>query len=350
VGVFRLLLAAVVMLGHLAFYAHPIPYLMPGVRAVEAFYIVSGFLITLVFIEKYDGRLFLFYTNRALRIYPIYWVCLLLYLVVNALVVYQIVPTSSDLRSTSTLWWSQDHPIGVLEQLFVAVLNVFIVGQDIVHGGFGNPNELFLHYFVYVRVAWSVAVELSFYAIAPFVVRRLWLIAALLVGSLASQSWFLARYDAHPFDIWLFPLSLWCFMAGAMAYHVYAKLREYQPRWLALYAGVATVAAFALTGTYNALGTPRLIYLFAVAACIPGLVLVGRKNPLDGAVGDLSYPVYLIHPLATILIIPGIWGEYYAVLAILLVAWLVTLGVERPIERFRQYRARRTVPKLLAAS
>jgi peptidoglycan/LPS O-acetylase OafA/YrhL len=341
VGVFRLILAIVVMLGHLAFYEHPIPYLMPGTIAVEAFYIVSGFLITLVIIEKYDRRLFLFYSNRALRIYPIYWVCLLLYLLVNALVVYRIMPTTSDLPSTSALWWSQNHPMGVPDKVAVAFLNVFIIGQDVVHGGFGDPNNLFLHYFVYVRVAWSVAVEISFYAIAPFVVRRLWLVATLLVGSLISQSWFWARYDAYPFDIQLFPLALWCFMAGTLAYRAYAKLREANPRWLSSYAGAATVTVFALTATYNAMSTPRLIYLFVVAACTPGLVLFGRKNPWDGALGDLSYPLYLIHPLAIILIIPGIWGEYFAISGLLLLSWLVTRGIERPIERFRQYRARR---------
>lgn len=120
-GIFRLLLAMVVALDHLTFYAHPIPYLMPGVIAVEAFYIVSGFLITLVIIEKYERRLFLFYSNRALRIYPIYWVCLLLYLLVNALVVYGIAPTSSDLSATSAMWWSQNHAIEVLERIFVAL-------------------------------------------------------------------------------------------------------------------------------------------------------------------------------------------------------------------------------------
>src|SRR5262249_35730547 len=150
------------------------------------------------------------------------------------------------------------------------------------------------------------------------------------------------------FDIWLFPLSLWCFMAGALAYHAYAKLRDNKPHWLHLYAGLATTTVIAATATYNALGTPRLVYLFLVAACIPGLVLLARKNPLDPALGDLSYPIYLIHPLATIAIIPGRWGEYYAVAAVLFVAWVVTIVVERPIERYR--RNRRSEPKLLVAA
>jgi peptidoglycan/LPS O-acetylase OafA/YrhL len=350
VGAFRLSLAVVVMLGHLAFYAHPLPYFMPGGVAVEAFYIVSGFLITLVLVEKYDSRLFLFYSNRALRLYPIYWIVLILYLLVNALVVYGIVPTTSDLPSTSALWWSQNHPIGAAERIAVAFLNIFIVGQDVVHGGFGNPNDLFLHKFIYVRVAWSVAVEICFYAVAPFIVRRLWLVAGLLIGSLAAQSWFVARYDAHPFDVQLFPLALWCFMAGTLAYHGYAKLRKDKPQWLSSYIIAATIAVFALTATYNAIATPRLIYLFAVAACMPALMFFGRENSWDGSLGELSYPLYLVHPLATILIISDRWGEYVAIAAVLFVSWLLTRIVERPIERFRRYRAQAKSSELLPAS
>jgi peptidoglycan/LPS O-acetylase OafA/YrhL len=170
-----------------------------------------------------------------------------------------------------------------------------------------------------------------------------------LIGSLAAQTWLFARYDVHPFDIWLFPLPLWCFMIGALAYHAYARLRAIKPRWLMHYALGATAAAFALTITYNLFGTPRLLYLFAIATCLPGVVLLGRHNPLDDALGELSYPVYLIHPLATIMIITGKWGEYIAIAAILLVSWVVTRAVERPVDRYRQYRARRKSQALLSA-
>jgi peptidoglycan/LPS O-acetylase OafA/YrhL len=48
-------------------------YMMNGRMAVQCFYMISGFLISLVLSQKYDpttadGR-WLFYTNRALRIF-----------------------------------------------------------------------------------------------------------------------------------------------------------------------------------------------------------------------------------------------------------------------------------------
>lgn len=342
VGTFRLLLAVIVMLGHLSFYPQPIPYFMPGGIAVEAFYIVSGFLITLVLVEKYQDRLLLFYSNRALRIYPIYWTCLLLYLLVNALVVYGFVSTTSNLPSTSALWWAQNHQIDGATKAATVLLNIFIVGQDIVRSGFGNPTNSFLHNFVYVRVAWSVAVELCFYAIAPFVVRRLWLTGVLLTSSFMAQTWGVhTQFEIRPFDFSAFPFPLWCFMCGVFAYHAYAKLRTAKPRWLTSYSLAATATLISLTMMYNSFGPPRLFYLFAVTICLPGLVLFGRRNPLDSAMGELSYPLYLIHPLATIIIITGSWGEYVSVLLILGLSWGVAQFVERPIDRYRQYRARR---------
>ena len=82
-GVIRVLLAISVILGHVG------PVLgidgVGGVIAVKAFYIISGFYMSLILNEKYVGqrnsyRLFL--SNRLLRLFPIYWTILLLTLLV----------------------------------------------------------------------------------------------------------------------------------------------------------------------------------------------------------------------------------------------------------------------------
>ena len=112
-----------------------------------------------------------------------------------------------------------------------------------------------------------------------------------------------------------------------------------KPWWLTRYALSATAVALALTLTYNTLSNPRLLYLFAITGCLPGIVFIGRYNRWDKALGELSYPIYLIHPLATIIIITGAWGEYIAIAVILALSWVVTQVVERPIDRYRQIRA-----------
>ena len=50
--------------------------LVGGQIAVQAFYIISGFYMSLIINEKYIGKnnsYKLFITNRFLRLYPIYW-------------------------------------------------------------------------------------------------------------------------------------------------------------------------------------------------------------------------------------------------------------------------------------
>ena len=65
-GFFRVILAIAVVLTHsqsLLGYT-----LLGGELAVEAFYIISGFYMSMILNEKYSSN-YLFYTNRALRLY-----------------------------------------------------------------------------------------------------------------------------------------------------------------------------------------------------------------------------------------------------------------------------------------
>src|SRR6201995_5837701 len=85
-GLLRFWLAMAVVFEHTAlFMGDPgrFPYhlrLLNGQTAVQSFYIISGFYISLILNEKYVGRGsgWLFLSNRFLRIYPVYWLMLLL--------------------------------------------------------------------------------------------------------------------------------------------------------------------------------------------------------------------------------------------------------------------------------
>src|ERR1700761_979235 len=86
-GLIRFLLACGVVLCHTSAIMGYTP--LSGALAVQCFFIISGFYMAMVLAEKYNGKgsTYLFYTNRALKIYPIYWVCLIL-LIIWSLVVY----------------------------------------------------------------------------------------------------------------------------------------------------------------------------------------------------------------------------------------------------------------------
>ena len=77
-GWMRFLLAAAVVFHH-----STTPGNMPlvdGHQAVRLFYIISGFYMALILGQKYPLNrqgLWIFYTNRAARVFPVYWVVLI---------------------------------------------------------------------------------------------------------------------------------------------------------------------------------------------------------------------------------------------------------------------------------
>jgi peptidoglycan/LPS O-acetylase OafA/YrhL len=350
-GAFRLFLATAVMLAHFSYYPQPIPYLIPGGVGVEAFYMVSGFLISMVLISKYDtgsrGSLFLFYSNRALRIYPLYFTVLMIYIAANWLMIENLLPQVTQgglsFKMVSALDWYRRHAdeLGILDILIVWFLNIAIFGQDIVRG-FGSPiPDLYWHQFIYVRVAWSVAVELNFYLIAPFVIGRFKLTLALLIASLSLQIWFLLTPETRStFDYEFFPLELFCFMSGSIAYRIYQRLNRFSMGTRNIYTLLSVIIILLATVFYREIPNARLPYLFLVFACLPGIMLSSECYPYDRILGDLSYPIYLVHPIFMIIILPGSTRltEIVAIGMVFAISWFLVMVVDRPVDRFRQQR------------
>lgn len=80
-GTLRLLLALAVVLFHSGPFVFTGSDWVGGIVAVEGFFVVSGFYMALVLHQRYGGRLRDFYANRLLRLFPLYWAALALYLV-----------------------------------------------------------------------------------------------------------------------------------------------------------------------------------------------------------------------------------------------------------------------------
>jgi peptidoglycan/LPS O-acetylase OafA/YrhL len=348
-GALRFLLAMSVLAAHLAFYPAGLPHPLNPDVAVQGFYIVSGFLITLVLHEKYSGSLWLFYSNRALRIYPIYWATMILYLIVDVSVdsgAFSAAPAGLEAYRlpTVTSWVAQNgSALGPMSIISLVLTNTFIFGQDFLalirkDGTFSATPDLFYHLFIVIRVAWTLAIELGFYLIAPFVVRRVRAVAWLMAASLLAQ---VICYKSSALDPgWysrIFPFALAWFMAGALAYHGYLRLRPHcKEPGVKRYAIAATLAVALATLAYPWLPVARPLYLGLVALCLPGVVLLGRSNPLDKTLGDLSYPVYLIHPLFQIVILPT--PQIVPVVLSLGLAYFLTVLLEKPLDLYRQSR------------
>ncbi len=262
-------------------------------------------------------------------------------------------------EETSALWWwdqngSRLDATGVLA---AATANLLILGQDILtflkedRTFHATGIDLFYQKLFAIKVAWTISLELMFYAIAPFIVRKVWLVCAVLCVSLTSQ---LLTYLVSPMSTdWfsrIFPFALAYFMAGSLAYRAYIWLASRADdasarRAVNHYMLGSSLTLLLLTAFFDHLPLGRAIYLTATTLCLPGIVIAGRRIPIDGFLGDLSYPIYLVHPIFMIVIIAGsnpigIPAESFPIAASLLISLALVYFVERPIDRYRQARVR----------
>ena len=132
IGLLRTLFAIAVVLGHATDAASSGVKLLNGVIAVQSFYIISGFYMAMILSERYKDKLYFFYTNRILRLYPIYWVVLLLSVVLAY--VFHFGPFAMY----------EYYHLTPFTSFFLSLSNIFMLGQDIVMFlGIDGCGELF---------------------------------------------------------------------------------------------------------------------------------------------------------------------------------------------------------------
>jgi peptidoglycan/LPS O-acetylase OafA/YrhL len=306
VGSLRLMLAFAVAGGHaLGAFNFPNIYLAGG-EAVQIFYMISGFLIALILRGKYadsaNGN-WIFYSNRAAKIFVPYLALLGATVALSALF-YVFTGKAAALNS----YVEEGSTMSVGTWLFAVLTNLFILGQESAFLFIYRSGELFfsLHaldqppnaaQFTIIGPAWSLSIELAFYAIAPFILRRNFLVIAAV--ALAS-SWL--RFEAYgrgyysaATDCRFFPFELSLFLFGSLSYFLYDLLNRRDLFYFALSA--------CLTGLLVALVAlhPRWVdikpyqFLVLVALLLPALFDFSIRHKWDRWMGELSYPLYLVH-------------------------------------------------------
>jgi peptidoglycan/LPS O-acetylase OafA/YrhL len=359
-GLLRMLLALGVVRGHRPFFDWF--FLVEGGVAVIFFYIISGFYMSMVIRENYSklgkGWEKLFLLNRALRLYPAYWVVLVFSIIMMAVF------------GTPTLFTSQLGLTGFERGLGI-FCNTFIVGLDVlVSGGTLNWHDghggLVLSWQMFpVFIGWTVAVELTFYVLAAFFIMRDRRIAmfALALG-IYIRVWFLLingkdlgfsvhgiGYSNYPWGYHFFGTDLIFFMFGYLAYEMYLILNERlnkDPAFIKkIWAMVGVLTAILLGECYAFQGF-QTIWDFndhRLWAAIPFFVLlvaplfiVTKRSRIDEFLGLFSYPIYLCHVIATdvgtnIFHMPS--NKYTTAICILVASLILIFAVEKPIDAYR---------------
>jgi peptidoglycan/LPS O-acetylase OafA/YrhL len=249
-----------------------------GSHAVLCFYIVSGFLISYALHNKYSedqSGTAVFFRSRFLRIYPLWWVVLILSASVGAHEV-----------------WFHEH--GLLELLPSAI----IFGLDWIVPFWNYPTQYWNLLPWGAAVGWTLGAELTFYLMAPWLLRDWrWALGAFAISAVVrSSAIFLLHWPSPQYTAWtyfFFPSTLRFFLLGHFAERL---SRSFSVGLVPSLALLIVSAAFSSLSRFVDGWSPEFAFL-CFAAALPGLFAATKDNPALNFMGDLTYPLYLTHAL-----------------------------------------------------
>lgn len=324
--------------------------MLNGMEAVQLFFVISGFYMQLILAGKY-ASIRQFYESRALRIYVPYYT-VLLFVVAGSAVSGLLAGKWLCLQPFLTPdAWGQSHPAAIAA---AAMTNLTLFGQDILFFVSGTKSIPPLWPFLVIQPSWTIALELSFYLLAPFLVRwsspRLLLLAGgSLLARFAGCHWL--GFSGDPWLYRFFPFEIAFFASGMLACRVWRRWSPGSIRSAPYGAVVVALLVFLTAWTWFLPEWPGScadltpIYLL-YAFMLPVIVLVfaaTSKNRFDRALGELSFPVYLNHFFILEFfraygyggLVPPAWQGEVIMLVSLVLAVAMTVFFLAPFERWR---------------
>lgn len=350
-GCLRLFLAMCVVVEHLPLSGTV--KVFGGTTSVEIFFMLSGFYMALVLDGKYGTHSWTqisgFYLSRFFRLWPTF---ILTTLGCYALWLFHYVRLGhAPMSAGPILEWA-----GLPFAIAVRFSNVFMIGQDLPSlfhvseaGGlrltFEMPwtlpdGSLWAGYAREIGPAWSIGTEIWFYLLAPFLMRaRSSTLLMLGAAGLALRFYMVEVRGLTGY--FFFPTQLPLFLAGALAYRARntSLLKHRAMAMLPLFIVLSWTAVLFVTSLDRRFNWP--LYLL-IALGLPALFTATKDYKTDRTIGELSYPVYIVHMLLASLLATALkrWqlaatGEQLLLL-VLPVAYGIFHFVERPIDRWRQ--------------
>lgn len=268
-----------VVLFHLGFSS-----LKSGFLGVDVFFVISGFLMAVLYDENNKSG---FYLRRARRLLPPYYVVILLTLI------------------ASVLFTTMNEASQVINQAIYATAFASNIGFWMEASYFSKSHfNPLLH-------LWSLGVEIQFYIIVPII---FWLLKKSKVNYflIMSISFFLCLVTvgiSPKTSFFMMPLRLWEFLIGyGAAYYLTnsGSLRFYNYNWLGLFGLIfllmipfISIDGNALSFIYGHPGILALLVCLATASVLvfglPSIVENFVVSKLLERLGKYSYSIYLIH-------------------------------------------------------
>jgi peptidoglycan/LPS O-acetylase OafA/YrhL len=200
-----------------------------GWLGVDLFFVLSGFLITSILLQELDQPKFLqnFYMRRVLRIFPLYYLCLIIFLILFPLLGWFEKELSFFIEHQ---WWLWTYLQNWLYSFHLT-----------------DDARMLTH-------LWSLAVEEQFYLIWPFVillvkkpVRLFWIMffVLLLVMTARSVIWF-----QHISDLNYTTLYTFTRIDGICIGSMIALLMKFRPQLIGKNIGLIALVLAALNFTF----------------------------------------------------------------------------------------------------
>ena len=346
-GLIRLLLALSVLISHSG---NSFKILSNGSDCVQLFFIISGFYIILILDKKYyklSNSYYYFITNRVLRIFPMYFVILFL-TILYALYSSKFSPGLPNDLAAYVAFWNQ---LEVKYLTLLITLNFTILGQEVLsffsHVQDGpalifNPEGGILSQFIFIPQAWSIGMEIWFYLLAPFLFKLKNKQIVIIIIFLVILKYLFLNEFSNSYN-WMYRVHLFelvYFLLGGISYKL-IKIKKLNPLTGKLIFMMIIVYVVSINLFTDYLIVKWSTYLvFSLA--IPVIFRLTSKSKTDKFLGDLSYPIYIIHFLIIAVsrefnIMSGELRLVFIILLSILISYILN-KILNPIEKYRKIR------------
>ena len=360
-GIIRLVLALMVVIFHLP-NSDIFGYIgMNGTVVVNSFFIISGFYIALVINEKYylkeKGAYILFITNRFLKLYPTYFLILIFALIVPV-IGFIVINNWLYLQN----YFDQEFSIG--SSLILGFVNLTMIGINAISFFSIDPSTGQLVFtgtiksnainFILIGQAWAVSVELIFYFIAPFLLRKkIPFLFTILILSFLLRLFLnvIGLYD-NPWRDRFFATELIFFMFGAISYRIFKEKNLTFNTGYIIYIVPIIILFYIIFYNYIPdfyyyyFSLKEWVFYLLLTICLPILFIISNKmKRLDKFTAQLSYPIFLSHVVMINLV--AIFISFYTtpnlaktltIILTVIISIAITIYLMNPIEKIRQKR------------